>query len=225
MTEMRGKVKQQKEIRSAKEKQKGVLSHCMEMIKVNNQKLSNLSTENKRLETMRSNIRDTNRRKLQFELQLRALQLKDLKSKKHLCESNDDIVVIELNDEAIESLKSRIKGMKNELNILREEERVLTRDVELWNQSLQVVVEVPEQVRQGIQSEIEELESEIKASLRDKTEDEFNQLIISTEEKIINLFELKNSLFDIMFIKRAFEELVLSSYDGSNKFHLYLDFY
>jgi len=142
MTEMRGKVKRQKEIRSAKEKQKEFLSHCLEMIKVNNQKLSNLSKENKRLETIRSNIRDTNRRKLQFELQLRALQLKDLKSKKHLCESIDDIVVIELNDEAIKSLKSRIKGMKNELNILREEERVLARDVELWNQSLHVVVMV-----------------------------------------------------------------------------------
>ena len=207
MTGMRDKVRKQKEIRSEKEKQKEFLSHCMEMIKVNNQKLSNLSTENKRLETIRSNIRDTNRRKLQFELQLRALQLQDLHSKKHLYESNDDIVVIELNDEAIKSLKSRIKGMKNELNILREEERVLAIDVELWNQSLHVVVEVPDQVQQGIQSEIEELEREIKASLQDETEDAFNRLIISTEEKISDLFELKNSLFDIMFMKKSFQRM------------------
>jgi len=116
-------------------------------------------------------------------------------------------VVIELNDGAIESLKSRIKGMKNELNILLEEERVLARDVELWNQSLHVVVEVPDQVQQGIQSEIEELESEIKASLRDGTEDAFNQLIISTEEKISDLFELRNSLFDIMFMKKSIRKM------------------
>ena len=207
MTEMRGKVRKQREIRSEKEKQKEILSHCLQMIKINNQKLSDVSTGNKRLETIRSKIRDTNRRKLQFKLELRALQLKDLQSKKHLYESNDDIVVIESNDEIIESLKSRIKGMKNELNILREEERVLARDVELWNQNLQVVVEVPDQVQQGIQSEIEELKSAIKASLQDETEDAFNQLIISTEEKISNLFELRNSLFDIMFMKKSIQRM------------------
>jgi len=207
MTKMRGKVRKQKEIRSEKEKQKEILSHCLQMIKINNQKLSNVSTGNKRLETIRSKIRDINRRKLQFKLELRALQLKDLQSKKHLYESSDDIVVIESNDEAIESLKSSLKGMKNELNILQEKERVLARDVELWNQSLQVVVEVPDQVQQGIQSEIEELEGAIKTSLQDGTEDAFNQLIISTEEKISNLFELRNSLFDIMFMKKSIQRM------------------
>ena len=207
MAEMRDTVKQQKEIRSEKARQKEILSNCLELIRNNNRKLSNLSIETKALETLRSKIRNINRRKIQFELQLRALQLKDLESKMHLNENVDEVVVIESNDGVIESLKSRIKKMKKELNILQEKERILARDVELMNQSLHVVVEVPDQVQQGIQSEIGELEREIKTTLQDETEDALNQLIISTEKNISNLFELKNSLFDIIFMKKSFRKM------------------
>jgi len=93
--------------------------------------------------------------------------------------------------------------MKKEIESMREEARVLEKDVELLNQSLHVVVEVPDQVLQGFQLEIEELDSGIKASLQDETEDAFNQLIISTEEKIRNLIDLKNNLFDILFMKKS----------------------
>ena len=82
MTEMRVKVEQQKEIRLEKEKQLELLSRGLVLIRINNQKLSDLSIEIKKLEFLRSFIRDANRRKLEIELQLRALQLKDLKSKK-----------------------------------------------------------------------------------------------------------------------------------------------
>jgi len=207
MTAMRVKVKNQKEIRLVKEKQLELLSRSLALIRINNQKLSDLSIERRKLEFLRSFIRDTNRRKLEFELQLRALQLKDLKSKKHLYESEEEVVVIDSNDEAIESLKSRIKGMKNELNILREKEKILGRDVELMSQSLHVVVEVPDQVLQHHQSEIGELGREIKTYLQDETEDGFNQLIISTEEKIRNLFELKNNLLDIVFMKKSIRKM------------------
>jgi len=122
--------------------------------------------------------------------------------------------VIESSDGAIERLKSRTKGMKNELNILQEKERTLVRDVELMSQSLQVFEKVPDQVVQGLQSEIEELATGIETFLQDETEDAFNQLIISTEEKIINLFTFKNNLLDIMFVKRAFEEWVDLNDDG-----------
>ena len=97
--------------------------------------------------------------------------------------------------------------MKNELESNREEARVLENDVELQNQSLHVAVEVPDQVLQGFQSEIEELESGIKAILQDETEDAFNQLIISTEEKTRNIIEMKNSLFDIMFTKKSIRRM------------------
>jgi len=203
MAEVRDKVKKQKEIRSDKEKQKEILSNCLKTIRNNNQKFSNLSIGAGALKTFRSNIRDSNRWKLQSELQLRALQLKDLESRKHLKESVDEIVVeIESNDGAIESLKRRINGMKNKLDILREKERALAQVVELTSQSLRVVEEVPEQVVQGLQSELKELESGIKTSLLDETEDSFNQLIISTEENISRLIELKNSLLCIMFMKK-----------------------
>jgi len=211
MTEMRVKVQKQKEICSEKEKQKDFMSRCLALMRSNNEKLSNLSIESKKIENLRTRIREMNKIKLETELQLRALQLDDLKSKKSLCESDliDEIVVNELNNNeaSIKSFKIRIKGMKNELASMREEARVLENDVELLNQSLHVVVEVPDQVLQGFQSEIEELESGIKAILLDETEDAFNQLIISTEEKIRNLVEMKNSLFDIMFTKKSIRRM------------------
>jgi len=207
MSEMRVKVKKQREMRLEKEKQLELLTRSLALIRINNQKLSDLSLEVKKLEFLRSFIRDTNRKKLETELELRALQLKDLKSKKHFYESEDELVMIESNDEAIESLNNYVKGMENELNILRERERILARDVELLYQSLHVVVEVPDQVLQRHQSEIEEVEREIRKSLQEETEDGFNQLIISTEEKIRNLFELKNNLLDIMFMKKSIQKM------------------
>jgi len=126
------------------------------------------------LEALGSNIKDTTRRKLQFEL----VQLKDLESKRDLSESADEVVVIESNDGAIKILKNRIKGMKNELNILREKERILVRDLELMSKSLQVVEKVPDQAVQGLQFEIEELGKGIRISFQDETEDEFNQIFL-----------------------------------------------
>jgi len=115
---------------------------------------------------------------LETELQLRALQLDDLKSKMSLYEGDlDEIIVIESNNKegSIKNLKFRIKEMKNEMELMRKEASVFEKDVELLNQSLQVVVQVPEQVLQGCKLEIEELESGIKASLPDENEDIFNQ--------------------------------------------------
>jgi len=210
MAEMRGKVKKTKEIRSEKEKQKDFLSRCLALMMTNNEKLSNLSIECKKLENLRTRIRKTNKRKLETELQLRALQLDNLKSKKSLYESGlDEIVVNESNDNEtnIKNFKIRIKEMKNELELIREEARVIEKDVELLNQSLHVVVEVPDLVLQGFRLEIEELESGIKAILQDETEDAFNKLIISTEEKTRNLVELKNNLCDIMFMKKSIQRI------------------
>jgi len=125
---------------------------------------------------------------------------------KSLYESNLDEIVVnksDNNEASIKNFKICIKEMKKEIESMREEARVLEKDVELLNQSLHVVVEVPDQVLQGFQLEIEELDSGIKASLQDETEDAFNQLIISTEEKIRNLIDLKNNLFDILFMKKS----------------------
>ncbi len=66
MTEMRVKVEQQKEIRLEKEKQLELLSRGLVLIRINNQKLSDLSIEIKKLEFLRSFIRDVNRRKLEW---------------------------------------------------------------------------------------------------------------------------------------------------------------
>jgi len=90
---------------------------------------------------------------------------------------------------------------------LREEERIFNRDVELLNQSLKVVVKIPDHVLQGKQLEIEQFEKEIEKSLQDEMEDVFNQRIISIEEKIRNLFEFKNNLLDIMFYKKSIRRI------------------
>jgi len=119
-----------------------------------------------------------------------------LKSKRQLYEGVDEIVVIESNaDEVIKCLKSHIKGMKNELKFLQEEERVLSRDVELLHQRLNGVVnKVPDEMIEGLRLELGKVEEGIVASIREMTEDMLYMLIISTEEKIRNLLNLKRSL-------------------------------
>jgi len=97
--------------------------------------------------------------------------------------------------------------MKNKLEILREEERILSRDVELMKQRLKVVVKIPDHVLQGLQFEITQLEKEIDKSLQGEMEDVFNQRIISLEDKIRNLFELKNNLLEIMFFKKSIRRI------------------
>jgi len=131
------------------------------------------------------------------------LQIKELKSKRHLYERGEEIVEFKSSDEAIKNIKRHVKGMKNKLKFLREEERILVRDVDLLNQSLKVVVKIPDQVLQGLQLEIEELEEKTKANFQGQDEDNFNQLIISTEDKIRNLFELRNKLLEILFFKKS----------------------
>ncbi len=64
-------------------------------------------------------------------------------------------------------------------------------------------MKIPDQVLQGLQLEIEELEEKTKANFQGQDEDNFNQLIISTEDKIRNLFELRNKLLEILFFKKS----------------------
>ena len=207
MAEMRNKNKQKKEICPELKKQKEMLSQCLKLIRINNQKLTDLSNERRNLDNLRTHIKDTNNKRLQSELQLRALQIKELKSKRQFYERGDEVVEFESSGEAIKNLKSHVKGMKIKLKLLREEERILAKDVHLLSQSLKVVVKIPDQVLQGLQLEIEELDKKIKGSLQGETEDVFNQLIISTEEKIRNLFELKNKLLDVMFLKKSIRRM------------------
>ena len=115
MTEMRVKVKKRKEVLSEKKKQKDLLSQCLELIKYNNQKLTDLSMNFKKLGIIRTRIKDTKKKSLQFELQLRALQIEDLKWKRNLYESNeDDIEVFKSHhyQEAIKNLKKHFKGSR-----------------------------------------------------------------------------------------------------------------
>ena len=168
----------------------------MKFIENSNKKLADISIANKKLEILRHHIRETNKRKLESVLQLMALQLNELKSKRQLYEGVDEIVVIESNaDEVIKCLKSHIKGMKNELKFLQEEERVLSRDVELLHQSLNGVVnKVPDQMIEGLRLELEKVEEGIVTSIREMTEDMLHMLIVSTEEKVRNFLKLKISL-------------------------------
>ncbi len=196
ITKMRNRVKQQREIRSEQEKRKEHLLHCLKFIEKSNKKLADISIENQKLEILRNHIKDTNKRKLESVLKLRALQLNELKSKKQLNEGVDEIVVIESNaDEVIKCLKSHIKGMKNELKFLQEEERLLSRDVELLNKSLNGVVnKVPDQMIEGLRLELGKVEEGIVASIREMTEDMLYMLIVSTEEKVQNFLKFKRSL-------------------------------
>lgn len=93
-------------------------------------------------------------------------------------------------------LKRSIDGIKNELEFLEREEKVLSSDVGLLYESLNAIGvghKLSEQKTQFLEMEIEEIERK----------DVFNQLVVSKEEKIRNLLTLKNDLFDIMFLRKS----------------------
>ena len=202
MAKMRDKVKEKKEVCMEKEKQKEHLLYCLKFIKNSNQKLTDLSVEHNKLGILRGHIANTNEIKFQYELQLRTLQLHEVESEKKLYESGVEdgkILFMESNDE-INCLKSRIRGLKNELKILHEEERLLVRGVELLYQSLNGVVnKVPDEMVQGLNMELEEIEKCINDTLPDRTEDIFNTLVISTEETIQNLLKLKRIVVSMYY--------------------------
>jgi len=199
---MRAKVKQQKEMRMEKEKRREHLLYCLKFIKITNEKLRDLSLKYNKLGILRGNIGNTNDVTLQYEIQLRELQLNETKRLLFERDVDDEkLLFINSNDEAmINCLKIHIRGLKNKLKILQEEERILARDVELLHQDLNgVVSEVPGHMMKPLQLELEEMEREIKASLQDRMEDLFNFLVISTEEKIRNLLQLKGIIYSMYY--------------------------
>jgi len=208
MAEIRNKIKKQKRILSEYVKQKEIKSGWLATIRANNQKVEDLSTEYKKLETLRTHIRETKQRK--FEALFHLSKLMNNQQNLHNCtddcvRAGDKIVVDQVNsDEMIGWLKSRIGGMQNELEFLEREERILARDVGLLYKCVDGIgPKVSEQKLQFLVLELEGIERKIQESLQDKTEDVLNQLVISTEEKVRNLFVLKNNLLDIMFLRKG----------------------
>ena len=70
MAELRIKIKKQKRILSENVKQKEIKSRWLATIRVNNQKVVDLSIEYKKLETLRTRKRETNERKFEAVFQL-----------------------------------------------------------------------------------------------------------------------------------------------------------
>jgi len=212
MAEIRNKIKKQKRIVSENVKQKEIKSRWLATIRANNQKMEDLSTEYKKLETLRTRIREINRRK--FEALFHLNKFMNNQQNLHNCTGNclragDKMVADQVNSDETEAmigwLKSRIGGMQNELEFLEREERILARDVGLLHKSLNdgIGPKVSDQKLQFLVLELEYIERKNQAYLEDKTEDVLNQLVISTEEKVRNLFVLKNNLFDIMFLRKG----------------------
>lgn len=216
MREMRGKIKVQQDIRSEKKRQKDLLSNRLEALeeltRIRNEKLADLSLKKRKLEEIRINIKNSLLNQQRSELQLRTLQCQVLQSKIAALESTGanefDISsnldeVTQPENEKIKCLFERnIEELLNELTSLREEEGVIAQDVERVEASLIGVVPCSDnQMVQDLRLELDELESDFKLCLEDKTEELFNQLVMSAEETVRNYFELKNRLFEIMFLK------------------------
>jgi len=222
MREMRGKIKVQQDIRSEKKRQKDFLSSRLEALKeltrIRNEKLADLSLKKRKLEEIRINIKNSLLNQQKSELQLRTLQCEVLQSKIAALESTGanefDISsnldeVIQPENEKIKCLFERkIEELLNELTSLREEEGVIAQDVERVEASLIGVVPCSDnQMVQDLRLELDELESDFKLCLEDKTEELFNQLVMSAEETVRNYFELKNRLFEIMFFKASIRRM------------------
>ena len=210
MAELRIKIKKQKRILSENVKQKEIKSRWLATIRANNQKVEDLSIEYKKLETLRIRIRETNKRKCEAAFHLNKL----MNQQHHLhncadCVRPGDKIVVDLvksgeTEAMIEWLKSRIDGMQNELEFLEREEIILARDVGLLYKSVDGIgPKVSEQKLQFLVLDLEGIERKIQEFLQDKAEYVLNQLVISTEEKVRNLFVSKNNLLDIMFLRKG----------------------
>jgi len=84
MAEIRNKIKRQKRALSENVKQKEIKSHWLATIRVNNQKVADLSKEYKKLETLRTRKRETNERKFEA-----VFQLDKLMNQQHLHNCTD----------------------------------------------------------------------------------------------------------------------------------------
>ena len=211
MAELRIKIKKQKRILSENVKQKEIKSRWLATTRANNQKVADLSTKYKKLETLRTRIRETKQRK--FEALFHLNKLMNNQQNLHNCTDNclragDKIVVDQVNSDETKAmigwLKSRIGGMQNELEFLEREEIILARDVGLLYKSVDGIgPKVSEQKLQFLVLDLEGIERKIQEFLQDKAEYVLNQLVISTEEKVRNLFVSKNNLLDIMFLRKG----------------------
>ena len=217
MREMRVKVQLQQRIRLEKKKEIELLSKRLEAVKevvrINNEKFTELTLKKNKLETIQIRINGAAREQLKSELELKTLQCEALKSKIAAFDSiqGNNIVVASNVDEVIQSQNEGIKCCElsleeiiKKVKFLREEEIVMARDVERMETSLIGIEPLSDsQKLQDLRLELDGLQLDFQTCLADNTEEIFNKLVISTEETVRNYFESQNRLFEIRILKAS----------------------
>jgi len=146
-------------------------------------------------EDLKKKIGDAIHQRRLIEIKLRALQIRQIEKKLAAIENeneNDNIPIHSMG-EVLKELKAARKKMKTEISALRQQEETYRSsyyDREAVKTSLNV-----------LQSQIGKLESDLKKSFQDKSEDDLNELIISKENSVRCYFYLKSHLSDIKLVK------------------------
>ncbi len=217
MREMRVKVQLQQRIRLEKKKEIELLSKRLEAVKevvrINNEKFTELTLKKNKLETIQIRINGAAREQLKSELELKTLQCEALKSKIAAFDSiqGNNIDVASNVDEVIRSQNEGIKRCElsleetiKKIKFLHEEEIVMVRDVERMETSLIGIEPLSDsQKLQDLRLELDGLQLDFQTCLADNTEEMFNKLVISTEETVRNYFESQNRLFEIRILKAS----------------------
>lgn len=154
-----------------------------------------------RKEFLGKKIKEANSKKIHAEFNLRTLQCEALKqtltSMESQLEEPDQHDSTE-DESKIQQLEKEVHQIVNQLHALRETEKRLVEEVE----DAKATLTGAQQVLESLKSEIEVLQSEVKASLEEGLQEQLNQLIASTQGKILSYFHQHNHVLKNRFVRR-----------------------
>jgi len=177
-----------------------------------------------RKEIIGKKIKETNSKKIHAEFNLRTLQCEALKQTLTSMESQlkePDQHDSTEDEVKIQQLEKEVHQNGNQLQALREAEKRLVEEVE----DAKATLTGAQQVLETLKSEIEALQSEVKAFLEEDLEGQLNQLIAATQEKILSYFNQHNHLLKNRFLRRkeqakqkqkCWEDLVQSQFENED---------
>lgn len=144
-------------------------------------------------------------RKALVEINLRTQQCEAIEMSLIALDSEDmDTDQIELTSgEQIKALEDELKGMDDVLLVLQEEEESFTEDLETAEGSYLGAL----QVLEALESELEELEFNMKGALQENFKERMDQLTKVSQERTRTYLQLENRLSKIMNLKEKAQKL------------------
>lgn len=166
---------------------------------------SELKTVSSKMNDVKKRIAEIATRKALVEINLRTRQCEALEMSLMALDSEDmDTEQIELtSSEQIKALEDELKGMDDVLLVLREEEESFAEDLETAEGSYLGAL----QVLEALESELEELEYNMKGALQENFKERMDQLTKVSQERTRTYLQLENRLLKIMNLKEKAQKL------------------